>query len=81
MLKVNWISLFEDKDIDECYSLFLQHYMLETDMNIPFISINSSFTSKKSNPKWFNKDIIHASNEKYEIVCKLRAASYSNKAT
>ena len=73
---INWNSIFLNKDINECYDLFLNHYI---NAQNEFIPVKLATILNKTDPKWLNPEVKTASKEKFRTYSQLRASSVANK--
>lgn len=65
-IETNWIDLFDNKDADESYNIFIKSYLNSVNQYIP-LKKNCPFNLSKSAPGWLNTEITRASREKYKI--------------
>ena len=64
-------------NVDEIYGNLVSTYNEALQICIPK-AIGSKSKKYKTNPKWFNKEIKQATNEKFRLYCKLRASGFNN---
>ncbi len=62
--------LFSNSDINHNYEQLLSTYTKCVELFIPSVSSNQYSPNKKTNPKWFNKDIKTLTKTKYKLYWK-----------
>ena len=72
---IDWLSMFDTFDVNNCYEIFLKNYQQACDKFIP----TKQVMPVDFNYKWLNGDIISKSKRKNKLWFRLRASGYKDK--
>ena len=72
---INWQDHFEDKDVDECFSLLNTKYMSLIQEHTPVRKLDPNKIDSRDRIKWFNLKIKNATKDKYRLHSQMAASA------